>query len=85
MLVVSFWITFAVPKSMSFSPLFTSKKLASFRSECTMCSSWIVRTASNICCSKPLTGMLELYSENQNYTENMRYKVYLSEKLAKDK
>ncbi len=42
-------------------------------------------TASNICCSKPLKGMLELYSENQNYTEYMSYKVYLSEKLAKDK
>ncbi len=42
-------------------------------------------TASNVCCSKPLTGMLEFYSENQNYTENMSYKVYLSEKLAKDK
>lgn len=68
---------------MSLSLLFTSKKLASFRSECTMCSSWIVLTASNVCCSKPLTGMLEFYSENQNYTENMSYKVYLSENLQR--
>jgi hypothetical protein len=29
--------------------------------------------------------MLELYSENQNYMEDMSYEVYLSEKLAKDK
>jgi hypothetical protein len=27
--------------------------------------------------------MLEFYSENQNYTENMSYKVYLSENLQR--
>jgi hypothetical protein len=59
MLVVSFWIALAIPKSMSLSSPLTSKKLAGFKSECTIRSSWIVFTASNICCNKPQMRMLE--------------------------
>ena len=48
MFVVSFLIVFAMPKSISFSVPSTMRKLAGFKSECTMRSSWIVFTASSI-------------------------------------
>jgi hypothetical protein len=40
------------------SPL-TSEKLAGFKSECTIRSSWMVFTASNIWCNDPQMRMLE--------------------------
>ena len=39
----------AMPKSMSFSAPSTNRKLAGFRSLCTIFCSWIVPTASTIC------------------------------------
>lgn len=43
--VVSPWMDLAMPKSMSFSWPCTSRKLAGFKSECTMRSSWMPPTA----------------------------------------
>lgn len=52
---------------MSFSSPLTSIKLAGFKSECTMRSSWIVLTAASICCSPSETeiirNMLEVEKE----------------------
>lgn len=45
---------FAIPKSMSLRVPETIKKLAGFRSECTIRSLWIVLTASSICCQYSL-------------------------------
>mmetsp|Transcript_8831 Transcript_8831/g.22254 ORF Transcript_8831/g.22254 Transcript_8831/m.22254 type:complete len:307 (+) Transcript_8831:801-1721(+) len=42
-------MAFAIPKSISFNLLPTKRKLAGFRSECTILWSWITCTASSIC------------------------------------
>ena len=40
----------AMPKSMSFSAPCTTRKLAGFKSECTMRAAWMADTARSICC-----------------------------------
>jgi hypothetical protein len=68
MLVVSFWIDFAIPKSMNLSSPLISKKLASFKFEYTIHLSWMVFKTCNTCSNKPHMKMLQtLLSETNTY------------------
>jgi hypothetical protein len=68
MLVVSFWIAFAISKSMNLSSPLISKKLASFKSRYTIHYSLIWPQACNTCNNKAQMKMLKPHYEKQTIT-----------------
>jgi len=86
MLVVSFWIVFAIPKFTNLSSPFINKKLASFKSKYTIHYSWMVFKAYNTCSNKPHMKMLEtlLWEANTYYVQQEQcHKVSSYKKLQR--